>query len=233
MPLLLAFSFFIGFLVEGMVGLGGTLIAYSFLLFFFETKALIISTIILPILASFFILFSDVKNVAWRALFKYMPFCLAGLPIGILLFEYLPDYIVLKTVAIFLILYGVRSAFFGEIVVTGWVGKLIVFISGIIHGLIGTAGPIAIIGMKNSLKNKAEVRASMAVFFIVLNVLRIIQLSFSQADLSIFIVNIWVVIPLICGILVGYYLHNKITEKQFTFALSIFFMVAGFLLLFR
>ena len=63
---LLAFSFFIGFIIESIVGFGGTLIAYSFLLFFFEIKPLIISTIILPIIASIVILFSDAKNISWK-----------------------------------------------------------------------------------------------------------------------------------------------------------------------
>lgn len=229
---LLAFSFFIGFAVESMIGLGGTLISYSFLLFFIDIKTLIVSTIILPIIASAFILLSDIKSISWRVLATYLPICMIGVPIGIWLFEYLPNEVVLKILAIFLILFGFRSAFFGEIIIKGLLGKVVVFVSGILHGLVGTGGPVAIIGMKNALRNKGEIRVTMAVFFIVLNIFRIIQLSFYN-EISDFIVNFWVAIPMAVGIFVGHFLHKKIQERQFRVLLSIFFIIAGLLLIIR
>jgi uncharacterized membrane protein YfcA len=232
MPILLAFSFFIGFLIESMVGLGGTLIAYSFLLFFVDIKSLIISTIILPIIASFMILLSDVKSIPLKMILKNTIICLFGVVLGLLLFNYLSSAIILKVLAVFLIVFGVRSLLFGEIIIKGLLGKLIVFISGIVHGLVGTGGPVAIIGMKDEFKNKAELRVGLALFFILLNIFRIIQLSFSN-NVADFFVNVWVALPLIAGILIGNYLHKKISEKAFKKMLSIFFMIAGFLLLFR
>ena len=232
MTVVFAFAFFIGFAIESMIGLGGTLIAYSFLLFFIDIKPLIISTIILPIFASFVILFSDIKSISWRVFFVSVVICFLGLPIGLFLFEYLPNQVVLKVLATFLILFGFRNAFFGEILIKGFLGKIIVFISGVVHGLVGTGGPIAIIGMKSQLKTKAQIRATMAIFFITLNVFRIIQLSFYN-DIKDFFVYSWVAIPLFLGIMFGNYLHKKISEKQFKLMLSIFFMLAGVLLMFR
>lgn len=234
MFLFLAISFFVGFVIESIVGFGGTLIAYSFLLFFFEIKALIISTIILPIIASIVILISDVKNISFKVLFVFTPICLIGIPVGIFLFDYLSSGAILKILATFLILFGIRNAFFGEIVIKGMFGKLIVFLSGILHGIVGTGGPVAIIGMKSSFRKKEEIRASLAVFFLVLNIFRITQLSLtSEVSLNVFFENIAISIPMILGIFIGHKIHKKISEKQFKMALSIFFIIAGVLLMFR
>jgi uncharacterized membrane protein YfcA len=232
MPLFLSFAFFIGFVVEGMIGLGGTLIAYSFLLFFFDVKTLIISTIIIPIFASFVILFTDVKQVRIKVLLINVPICIAGGLLGIALFEYLPGWVILKMLATFLILFGLRSIFFGEIILKGFLGKVIVFISGIVHGLIGTGGPLAIIGMKSEMKTKAEIKATMALFFIILNVIRITQLSIT-VEWKEFFIYYWLIVPTTLGIFAGHYLHNKISEKQFKTLLSVFFIIAGILLMVR
>jgi uncharacterized membrane protein YfcA len=133
---------------------------------------------------------------------------------------------------VFLILFGLRSLFLGEITINGVLGQIIVFISGIIHGIVGVAGPIAIIGMKDQFKNKAELRAGMAVFFIIINVFRVIQFAITNPISSLF-VNIWVIIPLIAGIFVGTYFHKKISEETFRKVLSIFFVIAGFLLILK
>lgn len=229
----MAFAFFIGFVIESIVGFGGTLIAYSFLLFFFDIKALIISTIILPIIASIFILFSDYKSINWKALLIFTPICLVGIPFGIMLFSFLPSNVILKILATFLILFGFRSAFFGEIVTKGIASKIIVFLSGVIHGLIGTGGPIAIIGMKTDLKTKSSIRASMAVFFLILNIFRITQLYLTGVEPFSFFVNVYIAIPMLAGIWIGHKIHKKISESQFKILLSIFFIIAGVLLFLR
>jgi uncharacterized membrane protein YfcA len=232
MPFILASAFFIGFIIESMVGLGGTLVAYSILLFFFDVKSLIISTIILPVIASFAILSSDIKSIPLKVVLKNAFICILGVPIGFVLFNYLSGDLILRFLAIFLILFGIRSVFLGEVTINGVLGKLIVFISGIIHGIVGVAGPIAIIGMKDQFKNKSELRAGMAVFFIIINIFRVIQFMFTNPISSLF-VNIWVIIPMLFGIALGTYLHKKVSEEVFKKILSIFFIVAGFLLLIK
>lgn len=229
----ICFAFFIGFVIEAMVGLGGTLIAYAFLLFFIPAKPLIVSTIILPIIASFvIIIMGGYKNINIKALLIYTPICLVAVPIGIFLFEYLPNGVVLKILASFLILFGIRNIFFGELFISGLIGKIIVFISGIVHGLVGTGGPVAAIGMRRAFGSKASFRASLAVFFIVLNIFRLVQLSFTYEVRS-FVVNIAACIPMILGIALGDFLHKKISEKLFTKLLSVFFILAGILLFLR
>jgi uncharacterized membrane protein YfcA len=231
-PFILASAFFFGFIIESMVGLGGTLVAYSILLFFFDVKSLIISTIILPVIASFVIISSDIKSIPIKVVLKNAFICLLGVPIGFFLFNHLSGDLILKFLAVFLILFGLRSLFLGEITINGVLGKVIVFISGIIHGIVGVAGPIAIIGMKDQFKNKAELRAGMAVFFIIINIFRVIQFAITQPISSLF-VNIWVIIPLIAGIFVGTYFHKRISEETFKKILSIFFVIAGFLLILK
>ncbi len=230
--LLIAVAFFVGFVIESMIGLGGTLIAYSILLFFIDTKVLIVSTIILPIFASVVILFSDIKNLSVKVWIKNALICLVGMSIGIYLFEYLPDKLILRILSIFLIVFGLRNLFFKEITIGGIVGKVMVFIAGIIQGVIGTGGPVAIIGMKKQLKTKAEVRVTMAMFFLSLNLIRIFQLSFNY-KIEDFFVYYWVSLPIFLGIIAGHYLNKRVSEKQFTKVLSVFFIIAGTLLMFR
>jgi uncharacterized membrane protein YfcA len=232
-PTILAISFFIGFLVESIVGLGGTLIAYSIMLFFYDPKELMISTIFLSFIASFFVLFSEYKSISFNILKRFIPFCLLGIPVGILLFEYLPGYIVIKFLAGFLILFGIRTLFFGDIKAHGLVRYLIVFISGIIHGLIGTGGPVAIIGMKQSFRNKKELRSTMAVFFIILNLCRIIQFGIIYKDVKIMLIYWWVAFPVLIGVLIGYQIHKKISEEKFKSLLAMFFILMGIMLMFR
>jgi len=48
--------------------------------------------------------------------------------------------------------------------------QLLLFLSGIIHGIFGLGGVVAIGTMKNSFAHKSQLRATFAVFFITLNI---------------------------------------------------------------
>lgn len=233
MIFIISIAFSLGFFIESMIGFGGMLIAAALLLFIMDIKTLILSTIFLSVASSVVILASDTSNISWKVIKKFMLFALAGIPIGVLLFDYLPNQVMVKSMAILLIAFGIRTAFFGDIKVHGVISKIFVFVSGIVHGLIGTGGPIAIIGMKSSFKNKSELRSSMAIFFIILNVIRMVQLGVMHQEFMIFFENTIVIIPLTIAIILGHKMHKKISERYFQKILSIFFIIAGFLLAFR
>lgn len=233
MIIAISITFFLGFIVESIVGFGGTLLAYAFLLFFFDVKELIITTIILPILASLIIISSDIKNVAFKTLLKFIPLCILGVVFGIWLFEHLKSGIIIKLLASFLVMFGFYNIFFKEIKTGKKTSQILMFVSGIIHGIIGVAGPLFIIAMKSSFKNKSELRSTMAVLFIIINLIRIFQLATFTKEFDIFFVNVIAIIPMWIGIIIGHKIHKKMTDKSFDKMLSIFFIISGILLFFR
>ncbi len=235
MPLLLTgLIFCLGFFVESIIGFGGTLVAFSILGFFFDIKELILIALYIATSASIFVIASDYKSFNGKIFLKALPFCFIGTILGVSSFLWISSEDLLIVFAIFLILLAFKVIFFDDIKFPKIFTKIILLIGGFSQGIFGIGGPFFSIALRSKFHNKSEARATMAMFFITFNLVRVIQMSLqNKFSTEHFLEFWWVVIPLIFAIHLGHIIHGKISEKAFKNMIAGMALLAGIEFLFK
>ena len=226
--ILIALMFSFGFFVESIFGLGGTLVAFAILGFFTDIKDLIIVGLYIATIASIFIISSDYKSFNKKIFINSLPFCLVGTILGVLLFVNISSDVLLKLFGAFLIILSLKTFLFDGVKYPNFLVKKILLIGGFCHGTFGIGGPFIASVLRNKFSNKSQTRATMAAFFIVLNIIRYFQLEIGgDFDHELFFAFWWMPIPLAIAIYLGHKVHVKISEKIFKNAVSTVTLVSG------
>src|SRR3989338_5170070 len=215
-PLLIAIAFSLGFFIESIIGFGGGLIAYAILGFFMDTKNMILSGLYIGTCASAYILITDHKSFSKKIFFLSLPVCFLGTIIGVIIFTKLNSETILLIFAILSIILSIKVIFFDKIKIPKLFKNLLLSIGGISHGLFGIGGPFVVNAVKEEFKNKSELRSTMAVFFVALNIVRFCQL-FIQKTITIgFFTDVWwTIFPVFIAIFFGFKAHLRISENIF------------------
>ncbi len=226
--LLIATSFSLGFFVESIVGFGGGLIAYAILGFFIDLKSMILAGLYIGTLSSAYIAYTDFKSFNKKIFKSLIPLCLAGTIFGVFIFSKLSSQNLSLIFGILLILLAVKNIFFDKFTFPKIFKQKLLFIGGISQGAFGTGGPFVANALKDDLKNKSTFRTTLAVFFVVFNLVRFAQLSLQGEIRSEFFAEIWwVVIPVFLSIQLGYRVHLKISEDVFKKLIGLMTISAG------
>lgn len=226
--ILIATSFSLGFFVESIIGTGGGLIAYAILGFFMNIKEMVLSGLYIGTCSSAYITYTDHKAFNRKLFLSIFPICLAGTIIGVMIFSKVDPRILSLILGLLLILIGLRSMFFANLVLPKIFKNKLLFIGGISHGAFGIGGPFVISALQNEFKNKSELRTTMAVYFATFNVVRIIQLVIQGQINANFLKQIWwVIIPVFIAIKLGHKIHLKISEEFLRKAILIITFAAG------
>jgi uncharacterized protein len=214
--LLIGLAFCFGFFMESIIGFGGTLVAFSILGFFIDIKELVLIGIYIATCASIFVISSDYKSFNVKIFFQSFPLSLLGTILGVTFFVKTSSNILLTMFAIFLIILSIKVTFFDNIVMHGYISKLIIVVGGFSQGVFGIGGPFFAIALKNKFQNKSELRATLGGFFIIFNMVRVIQLLLqNHFSVRFFADYWWVPLPLCLAIYLGHKVHRIISEKGF------------------
>ena len=233
-PLLIGLIFCSGFFVESIIGFGGSLVAFSVLGFFVDIKELILMAIYTATTASIFVVASDYKGFAQNIFFKSFPYCLIGTFIGAVFFTHNSSGVIIFSFGLFLLFLAAKTIFFDDIKLPKHFSQLVLTIGGISQGLFGIGGPFFASALKDKFKNKSEMRATLAIFFIVFNLIRICQFSL-QGTLTpdIFFKLWWIAAPLAISIHLGHRVHKKISESNFKKIVALLATFSGIEFLFK
>ena len=233
--ILIASIFCFAFFAESLIGFGGLLISFSILSFFINIKDIIPVSIYVSFLASVFVLMTNCKSINFSILFKnILPLSLVGTFIGLFLFSYLSNEILLKILSGLLIFLSLNSFLSNSSRFTQYLKYPLLAFGGIMNGLYGIIGPFVVAGFQNDFKDKVYLRSTLALFFTILNVVRMSQLTLTkQFELNEFFRMWWVIFPLGASIFLGYYFHLKISESFFKKAVNVLLLFAGIVYLFR
>ncbi len=231
--ILIGLVFSLGFFIESVVGFGGSLIAFAILGFFADIKDLILIGLYIATASSIFIVSSDYKSFKKEVFLKALPYCLFGTILGVLLFVHVPSALLLKLFGIFIIILSLKTFFFDEVKFPKIVIKKLLIVGGFCHGAFGIGGPFLVSAVKNQFSSKLHARATMAIFFIVFNITRYIQLSIAgNFNHDLFFQFWWMPIPLIIAIHAGHKVHIGISEKFFKNAIASLTLISGALFFF-
>jgi len=232
--LLITLVFSFGFFIESIVGFGGSLISYSILGFFMDIKHMVIAGLYIGTCASCYIIFTDSRSFAKKIFIANFPICFFGTLIGALIFSLINSQTMLVLFGAFAIILSTKVVFFDNIKFPHFMKNSLLFLGGISTGLFGIGGPFIANALKDYFKGKSELRSTMAVIFVALNVVRFIQLSIAGEISYEFVEKIWwTIFPIIGAVYLGYHVHLKISENFFKKMVAAMTLFSGIVFLFK
>jgi uncharacterized protein len=221
--------------LEGITGFGCTVLALPFCVMLVGVKTAVPVLTVLSLILSSYIVIIDYKNIVWKSYIKIASFVGLGLPIGMLLFSFLPEDILKKILGVFMIMVASRGIYFAfnERAKVKEIGNrmlnFILFLGGIIHGAFSAGGPFVVIYATQALKNKSNFRATLSTLWVTLNSIIIIKIVLSGAFTPVVMKYFgWSVPFLMAGMLLGNWAHKRIEDRVFTKVVFLVLLVAGF-----
>jgi uncharacterized protein len=221
--------------LEGITGFGCTVLALPFCVMLVGVKTAVPVLTVLSLILSSYIVIIDYKNIVWKSYIKIASFVGLGLPIGMLLFSFLPEDILKKILGVFMILVAARGIYFAfnERAKVKEIGNrmlnFILFLGGIIHGAFSAGGPFVVIYATQALKNKSNFRATLSTLWVTLNSIIIIKIALSGAFTPVVMKYFgWSVPFLLAGMVLGNWAHKRIEDRVFTKVVFLVLLVAGF-----
>lgn len=228
--------------IEGVTGFGSTVIALPFLNLTVGLHDAVQMLCFFGWLVPMYIAARSRRHIKWNELGRILLYCAPGVPIGMLLFNYLPSEILCAILGLFMI----------YVCITGWNSmkcetcmpvpavakrskllKFFLFCGGIIQGAFGTGGPFIVIYATKALPDKSLFRVTLSLLWLTINTSRMTVWAV-KGELS--NLHLWKLI-LIClpfwaaGIAVGDYLHHRVSERNFKYGVYALLGISGAVML--
>lgn len=208
--------------LEGITGFGCTALALPFCILIVGIKLSVPVLIILAWILALYVIIIDFKNIVWKEFFRIISFVGVGLPIGMIIYSYLPEAILKKILGAFMIIVAIRGLYicFGgvsRLKLKPFILNTILFLGGIIHGAFGSGGPFIIIYAANAIPKKSNFRATLCTLWFSLNSIIIIKNIAAGAINRNVIILLLVSLPfLFAGMIIGNKAHSKVNDDLFT-----------------
>ncbi|MCE3254642.1 MAG: Sulfite exporter TauE/SafE [Rickettsiaceae bacterium] len=228
LTLIIILSFSLGFFVESIIGFGAGLIAYAILGFFTDVKQMVIIALYIGTLSSLYIALSDTKYFDKKNFFPKLPLPIIGTIIGTVIFSRIDSLLLGRVLGILLILLSIKTTFFEKFKFPRIFQKKLLLIGGISHGLCGMGGPFIVNALRDDFKHKSNLRSTMAVFFVLFNVIRFIQLDAQdQLNWHLFGQIWWTIFPVLMAIKLGHKAHLAISDELFKKSIALITVLSG------
>lgn len=234
-----AIVIFITHMLEGITGFGSTVLALPFLN---VTLGLRISVQLLCVLSwsmALYIVLRSWKNILWKEFLFIILWAVLGMPLGIWLFDKLPGAWLCIFLGIFMVAVGIR----GEIATLKprkteptnqaakrtLIMKILLLCGGIIQGAFGTGGPFVVIYSSQALPDKRVFRVTLSLLWLSTNSIRLLKWGVSgelwNRELGGYL--LWAFPVMFAGVLIGDYLHNKVSEHHFKIGVYAILVLSG------
>lgn len=232
MSILIVIPFFIGFFVESILGFAGLIVSYTIAGFFFDIKDMIFVGVVLGFFSALFILMTDLRKVDFKTFGKIILYNTPTMLIGVYLVDVLHSDILFKIFAIMLMFFAYQI-YFG-ISLSSKLQKLYIGFGGLINGVFGTGGPIIIASTKQDFSSKSHLRATFALFFLVADIIKIVQFQIQGTfDFFTFTPLWWAPIVMFGFTYLGFKIHKIMSEEFFKKALSIMLVISSIIFLLK
>lgn len=223
--------------LEGITGFGCTAIAMPFTIMLVGVKVAKPTLTILGFLLCLYIVIISFKDIIWKEFVKILFFVGLGLPVGIWMFDKLPENVLIKVLAAFITLIAIRGIYISfKINETNKTNNssnskllnFILFFGGCIHGAFTSGGPIVTIYATEALPKKNNFRATLCMLWIILNGIIIAQTASKGLITPDVIKLLEITIPfLIVGGLLGNWMHHRIKDTYFSKIVFIVLLFTG------
>jgi uncharacterized membrane protein YfcA len=227
-------TFVLANLVQGVTGFGSVVLTISVLAFFFPVKQLVPLLVAISLVPMIWFALVGRRNIQWVHVRIILLLSLAGLPLGYLVYQYLPAGVLKIALGVFVVLVAVANlaGLRIRVKIPELSYYLLNLLGGIFHGALAAGGPLLIIYTARSVEDKAAFRATLSIVWVVLNsILCITYLAtggFSDTMLPALGVG---VACMLLGTALGMLAHARMPEKPFRIVVFVLLLISGVALL--
>jgi hypothetical protein len=166
----------VGFTLEAAVGFGATLVSMTLCAFFVSPADVLPALVPLNLALSLWVLQRDRAHVAGRVLLRrVLPWMGLGLPLGLVVGSRLATTdtqaptLALGAMVVVIAARGLWRPLRASSTERGR-GRALLVLAGVVHGALGTSGPLVVGALAGALPDKAAFRATLAALWALLNV---------------------------------------------------------------
>ncbi len=208
--------------LEGITGFGSTALSMPFLTVLLGIDVAKPLLTLYTLILTLYVLARAHRDIDWKSFGRMMGVLVIALPIGIWLYNVLPQKPLLALLAVFMILVSVRGLLtaFGvlrqRVAMREGPALLLVFLGGIMHGAFSSGGPLIILYATERIKDKSRFRATMCMVWLTLNTLILVQMALGgQLTSEMLGMSLWGLPALVVGTLLGDLMHKRISGRVF------------------
>ena len=234
-----AFVIIISYAVRGSAGFGG--VTVPLLAWIMSLKIVVPMVTFLGLISSFLILRNNMRHVRWPALWRVMPYCLAGVLIGLYFFKVLDARTLARALGMFVIAYGVYSLWTtwktaSAFSVPMWLASPV---AGTTAGFVGTifgsmAGMFFAVYLDLLKLDKSAFRATVAAILFGLGIFRGLGYAAVGAyDRETLIICLVAVPVMMIGVWIGNHIHASLNDIAFKRLVAVILIASGVPLLIR
>lgn len=233
---------FVTHMLEGITGFGCTVLALPFAAMLLGLHTAVPALVVLAWLLAVYIIITSRRHIQWKQFFFIMIHAVIGLPIGMILFDKLPEAALKTLLGIFMLGVGVRgfiktwraghTTALARDTRSIWM-RLILLTGGIIHGAFGSGGPFMVIYAGRALPNKSLFRVTLCLLWATLNTILMVKWTVAGGVWNASVMKATgVALPfLIGGTLTGDWLHHRVDERRFRLIVYAVLFLAGAVML--
>lgn len=225
------------YFIRGITGFGSGLIAVPLLALWLPLQFVVPLVLLLDFTASLVLGGVHFKRVQWQEVAILVPFSVIGVAVGTNLLVNLPQAPMLIALALFVLLFAVRSIFniHGDKPASRLWAVPASLTGGTVGGLFGTGGPPYVIYLSHRIREKGELRATLSALFFIEGLTRIVSFLIVGLLLSAQVWTAYVVaLPLVLGALyLGGRAHLGLGAAQMTRLVGALLLVSSVSLLIK
>lgn len=218
---------------EIIFGLAGTILMMPVLVLFFDTKTVVIYSI-LPQMLVGIIALTKTPKIDWEFFSKMLVTAFCGGLVGLYFFQILALDVFEKLLGLMISSAGLFLVVKPKVSLKPAIQKVLDFFAGISHALFSISGPIVVTRLSSTFSNKTEIRNHALMFFFSLNFVRlggfISNQSFTPEIIQMFYVSAPV---LIITLFFADKLHFKLNDEFFKKVVSWVILLSGVFILFK
>ena len=233
-----ALLIFFAFVVQASAGFGSVMLSLAIGTLFWPLEEIVSIVVPLSFCLSTYILIRDWREVDRKVLFRLIgPLMTAGALVGMIVAPYASRTVLrllLGTVVSIAALRGLASLLTGKNLSArkGSAASLVWIVgAGIVHGMIATGGPPLVYAIESLGLAKRSFRSTLAAVWFVLNLMLTVHFVNTGAFAADEFYRFAKLLPVVAGaIIVGEFLHARVSERHFRAAIFSLLLIAGILL---
>lgn len=228
--LLFLLVLFFANVIQAITGFAGTVLAVppSTYLIGLDNAKVVLNA--MAWISGFLIAVVNRKYINWKELCKMIVFMIVGMAVGIKICQIVSSDDVLLTIyGVIILLIALKNLFVKKQTTLPKVALIVVlFLSGVIHGMFVSGGALLVIYAVQVLKNKDEFRATVAPVWIALNTYMMVSQFqeglYTKQNIELILVSI---IPLFAATWLGTKLAKKLNQNVFLNLTYVLLIISG------
>ena len=214
----------ISHVLESITGFGSTALSLPFMTLLIPVYVAKPVLAIYTLLLCGYILLCNRRQIRWDAFRQMVLWLLPGLLMGMMVYAFLPQKLLLWVLTVFTIAIAVRGLgkCFGLLPAEGkpfpkTVDRLLLLLGGVMHGAFAAGGPILVIHAAKAVPDKTQFRATMCLIWLMLNSILLIQMGIAgQLTSQVLSLTVKGLPFLIISILLGDRIQKRMNGEGFS-----------------